>query len=252
MKIRYALSLFLPAITFQVNAQLLTFTDENGVNIPSGTTIIHDGVSTSDYEYVHLSTTLNGSESKVVNMRRIELDVQSGTQNYYCWGVCYDAIDAGALPVWNCLAIHSLSMNGGEEVNNFSGYHKPQGLTGTSSYRYIWFDVDNRDDSVWVDLEFRVTAVGIGDNVALARLNVFPNPSKGADVQFDVEMPSLSGATALVIHNAVGQRIRTIPVRSGQPIARLSTEGLAPGLYFATLDHQGRGLVTQRFVVSGR
>ncbi|HPF91024.1 MAG TPA: T9SS type A sorting domain-containing protein, partial [Flavobacteriales bacterium] len=83
-------------------------------------------------------------------------------------------------------------------------------------------------------------------------LNVFPNPSKGADVQFDVEMPSLSGATALVIHNAVGQRIRTTPVRSGQPIARLSTEGLAPGLYFATLDHQGRGLVTQRFVVSGR
>lgn len=252
MMTRYALSFLLVVLGYNGTAQLLTLTDEDGMTVPSGSTYVHHGAPETDTESVHLTATLNGTESKDVNMRRIELTVQPGTQNYYCWGVCYDAIDAGLLPIWNSLGVHALPMNGGEPVTNFAGYHRPQGLEGTSTYRYVWFDVDNRDDSVWVDIEFQITAVGIEENGALARLSVFPNPSKGADVQFEVDMPALGGATALVIHNAVGQRIRTTPVRSGQPIARLSTEGLAPGLYFATLDHKGRGLVTQRFVVSGR
>ena len=252
MKLRYALILLLPAFVLQTNAQLLTLTDEGGGTVASGSTVVHYGDVMNELEQVHLTATLNGAESKEVNMRRFEITVQPGTQNYYCWGVCYDALDAGVLPIWNSLGIHSLDMDGGVPVNNFTGYHRPQGLEGTNTYRYIWFDVDNRDDSVWVDIEFQITAVGIEENAASASLNVFPNPSKGADVQFEVDMPTVSGATALVIHNAVGQRIRTTPIRSGQPIARLSTEGLAPGLYFATLDQQGRSLVTQRFVVSGR
>lgn len=239
-------------VSLQVNAQLLTLVDEHGADVPNGSTYIQVGEASVDLEEVHLVATLVGDASKEVNMRRYERSVQPGTQNYFCWGICYDAMDAGVLPVWNSMAIHSLYMNGGEPVTNFGAYHKPQGVVGTSTFRYVWFDVDNRDDSVWVDIEFQALPVGIAETAYAARLNVFPNPSKGADVQFEVDMNTLSGAAALVIHNAVGQRIRTTALRMGQPVARLSTEGLAPGLYFASVDHQGRTLVTQRFVVSGR
>lgn len=249
---RYALVLA-PLFALQANAQLLTLSDEDGVALENGSTVVHHGMASDELLEVHLVATLLGNETKEVNMRRYEISVQPGTQNYFCWGICYDAQDAGLIPIWNSLNQHSLYLNGGEPVSNFGGYHRPQGVEGTSVYRYVWFDVDNRDDSVWVNLEFHSMPVGIAEVGRATRLSVFPNPSKGSDVQFDIDMPQTSGGTTtLVIHNAVGQRIKTSTIRTGQPVARLSTEGMAPGLYFASVDLQGRILVTQRFVVSGR
>ncbi|MCB9178021.1 MAG: T9SS type A sorting domain-containing protein [Flavobacteriales bacterium] len=248
---KYLYSFLAFGVPFLAAAQepIVTLTDEEG-NVVNETIVHADATILASRDTVSLLAQLNANEERTVNIRRYELDVVSQTRNFFCWGVCYTAQSAGNIPVWE--SAHPVFIGAGQTVDNFHAYYEAQGHVGSSTFRFVWFDADNTNDSTWVDIVFDATAVGIEENLANAHLTIFPNPSKGADVQFDVEMPSLSGATALVIHNAVGQRIRTTPVRSGQPIARLSTEGLAPGLYFATLDHQGRGLVTQRFVVSGR
>ncbi|MBL7954850.1 MAG: T9SS type A sorting domain-containing protein [Flavobacteriales bacterium] len=251
MILRYTLPAFLFIAATAHGQQLLTLTDYDG-NAVNGTLVVHVGSAESSVEEVGIHAVLEQGGQREVNVRRYEVDVQATTQNYFCWGICYGPQDAGFLPVWNSLPQHSLQMQEDVEVNNFKAYHVPMGLEGSSTYRYVFYDVAVPTDSVWVDIEFQSLPVGIEEVASSASLVVFPNPSKGADVQFELDAPGLSGASILVIHNAVGQRIRTSTIRAGQPVARLSTEGMAPGMYFASLEHQGRNLVTQRFVVSAR
>lgn len=255
MRTRYALPLA-ALLSIPATAQeFITLTDAEG-NTVNGTTVVHTALAGTIgdglVDEVDILATLGAGATREINMRRYEVSVEPYTQNYFCWGLCYGPQDAGAMPVWSSLPQHSLDMEAGVGLSNFHAYHVPQGVVGSSTYRYVWFDVDNEEDSVWVDIEFQSVAVGVEESASVTRLSVFPNPSKGADVQFNVDLANANGAATLVIHNALGERLRTSTVRNGQPVARLATDGFAPGLYFASVHVQGRTLVTQRFVVSGR
>ncbi|MBL7953027.1 MAG: T9SS type A sorting domain-containing protein [Flavobacteriales bacterium] len=255
MMLRYSLPLACLLSTATFAQDFITLTDGEG-SVVNGTTVVHTGlagdIGDGTVDEVDILATLVSGPEREINMRRYELEVEPYTQNYFCWGLCYGPQDAGAMPSWSSLPQHSLDMEAGVGLSNFHAYHVPQGVEGCSTYRYVWFDVSNSDDSVWVDIQFCSLGVGIEERASAAHITVFPNPSKGADVEFDVELVNTTGAAALVIHNALGERIRSSALRNGQPVARMSTEGLAPGMYFASVDVQGRTLVTQRFVVSGR
>lgn len=251
MGLRYILPL-VALFTVPVRSQdFISLTNEDG-DVVNGTTVVFEGLANSSVDVVHLVATLLAGPTREVNVRRYELDVEPYTQNYFCWGLCYAPQDAGAIPAWSSMPEHSLDLEAGVGVSNFGAYHMPLGVEGSSTYRFVWYDVASPTDTVWADIRFQSTAVGIMEHGNDARLMIFPNPSKGADVQFDVELTNATGAATLVIHNTLGERVRTSTLRTGQPVARLSTEGFAPGLYFASIDVQGRTLVTQRFVVSGR
>lgn len=251
MTIRYTLSL-LGLVSLTVNAQDFIDLQDGAGNTVNGTTVLCYGTFEDAVQEVHLYATL-ATGQREINVRRYELNVEPYTQNYFCWGICYGPQDAGAYPVWNALSEHSLDMVGGVELSNFKAYHVPMGVQGVSTYRYVWYDVASPTDTVWADVEFHSGTVGIAEQATAVELSVFPNPSKGADVQFDVELSTLQGGAALIIQNAVGQKIRTTALRKGQPVTRLATEGLAPGMYFASVQRQGgTTLVTRRFVVSGR
>jgi hypothetical protein len=188
-----------------------------------------------------------------INVRRYEVDVQPATGNYFCWGVCYGPQDAGVLPVWNAQGQHALALSAGVVVTNFHAYHEPRAQVGNSTYRYVWFDTTTPTDSVWVDIQFQaIDNVGVEELVASASINAFPNPSKGEDVQFQLDVRNVDQALDLVVFNALGERVRTITVRQGQPLVRLSTANMSEGMYFASVQRAGTTLATRRFVVTGR
>ncbi len=251
MKPVYLLALTLTLANALQAQEFIELHDEQGNVVNSGL-VVHMGDAYAPVEEVDVLATIVSGPNRSINMRRYELDVQTGTQNYFCWGVCYGPQDAGALPMWNSLPQHALPLVTGEQASNFHAYHVPLGQVGTSTYRYVWFDVAQPTDSVWVDIEFQNQAVGLEERGMSASLVIFPNPSKGADVQFTVESVNVQEAMDLVVFNALGERVETVTVRGGQPNVRLSTSSMAPGLYFASLQHRGTALVTQRFVVTGR
>lgn len=186
-----------------------------------------------------------------VNVRRYEMGVQSGTGNYFCWGVCYAAQDAGARPVWNALPQHALTLAQGDTTRNFHAYHEPRGQVGTSTYRYVWFNTANPTDSVWVDIEFNSTAVGIEEQASAVRsMQVYPNPSLGSDVEIVLDVVGNVQNTKLVVYNMVGERIRTSTVRGLQSRTVLPTAELSAGLYFATVERNGSALASKRFVIT--
>jgi hypothetical protein len=124
---------------------------------------------------------------------------------------------------------------------------------GNSTYRYVWFDTTTPTDSVWVDIQFQaIDNVSVEELVASASINAFPNPSKGEDVQFQLDVRNVDQALDLVVFNALGERVRTITVRQGQPLVRLSTANMSEGMYFASVQRAGTTLATRRFVVTGR
>ncbi len=253
MNLRYALSFTLLVSLAGAQAQeFISLTDING-NVVNGTLVVHVGDVNDNVFEEDISATLVAGATRNINVRRYEVDVQPATGNYFCWGVCYGPQDAGALPVWNALGQHALALSAGVAVTNFHAYHEPRAQVGNSTYRYVWFDTSTPTDSVWVDIQFQaIDNVGVEELIASASISAFPNPSKGEDVQFQLEVRNVDQVLDLVVFNAVGERVRTVTVRQNQPLVRLSTAGLSEGMYFASLQRAGTTLATKRFVVTAR
>lgn len=242
-------------LAVQLQAQLVTLHDTLG-NVVNGTHIVHvapvgpgPDVDPSYSIKRKIYTTLNGDVTKEVNIRRYELDVQAGTMNYFCWGVCYGPQTAGDMPTWLSLPQHAKVLSPGEEVGDFAGYHMPQGLSGNSTYRYVWYDVDAPNDSAWVDIEFQIGAVGIAERTSTT-LTAFPNPSAGQDVQVSVANIGDPTGVNLVLYSILGERMRSLPVRGEGARILLATGSLPSGVYFAALERNGKAITTQRVVVT--
>lgn len=251
---RYA-SFLLVLTGIHVQAQVPSFMElrDSDGSLVNGQFLTVIGGSNEFSLYKAVSATLTGGAPRVVNVRRYEVDVQPGTFNYFCWGQCYAPREAGQTAIWTASAQDALLLEPGQTANNFSAYHMPSGLVGNSTYRYVWFDTALPTDSVWCDIQFRaIDNVGVEELRATANLGVYPNPSRGGDVQFSLQLRNVDQALDLVVFNALGERVRTITVRPDQLNARLGSDLLAEGLYFASLLRGGTTLATQRFVVSGR
>ena len=232
-------------------AQLLTIRDSLD-NVVNGMLVVKTGMADEFVISEHLDVTLEGNVGKVVNVRRYELEVLPQTQNYFCWGVCYGPQDAGAMPAWSSLPQHSITMSPGQVYTNFGAYHSPLGQTGSSTYRFVWYDVGAPTDTAWCDIEFLVSPVGINEATASGyELSVFPNPSMGADVRVNFTATAVSPATRLVVYNALGEAVHAEVVRAAQQSLVINAGELSTGVYFATLENKGTMLATQRFVGTG-
>ena len=142
-------------------------------------------------------------------------------------------------------------MEPGVEVSNRHAYLRSEGVVGSSIYRYVWFNTADQSDTVWVDIEFHSMAVGIEEQASGVRsMAIYPNPSQGNDVQFQIELANGMQNTALVVYNMVGERVSTTSLRGQEVRTRLATSSLASGLYFATVERNGVALASKRFAIT--
>ncbi|HOP42369.1 MAG: T9SS type A sorting domain-containing protein [Flavobacteriales bacterium] len=234
-------------------AQLAELHDADG-NVVNGQTVVHWGDMQTANQKQGLDVVLLGSATKVVNVKRYELSVQTGTENYFCWGVCYTPVDAGSQPFWQAQSQHSIVLDPGVPEDAFGAYHTPNGMMGSSIYRYVWFDVNAPSDSVWVDIEFRVTAVGVEEEAtSVQEFVLFPNPVLGREfsLRYGLSTTDVNGLE-FVLHDAVGQQVMRQRLSSVSGRVAIGVEGLPSGVYFATLERQGAQLRTERLVLGSR
>ncbi len=248
---RTFLSLSLLTLCAAAQAQLAELHDPVTGNVVNGQLIEHWGDNATPNQEVDVYVILNGSTNKTLNVRRYELSVVANTENYFCWGVCYAPQLAGALPVWNAQPQHAIQCQPGVMVTNFHAYHTPYGANGASTYRYVWYDVANPTDTVWCDIRFQVTSVGVPE-LEVKEFAAFPNPAIGQDVQLRLELNGDAAGAQVVVHNMVGEQVLQVPVRGASARILVPTAQLAPGMYFASLQRNGRAASSIRFVVAGR
>ncbi len=250
---RSILTLCLLILSFPLlQAQDFITLQDAGDNVVNGTTVVYYGDAAGGAMEEDIWLTLVSGPSRNINVRRYEISVVPLTQNYFCWGVCYGPRDAGESPVWEAEPQHSLILTAGNTVSNFHAYHSPQGQLGISTYRYVWFDTASPNDTVWVDIEFHATPVGVEEQALSAELSVFPNPSMGGDVRFAIDVQGAPQGMKLVVFNTVGEEVLVSVLRNGQQQVVLPTGELSSGIYFASLRANGNVLTTRRFIVAGR
>ena len=243
---KYALAFAAIALANSTSAQWITLTDEYGNDV-TNSSIDHWEVNSSNpfTMVIHLEAELNGGGNRTVNVKRYEMGVTAGTQNYFCWNLCYLPRNAGQTPLW--IGGDSQAMVPGVPFTGFGGYHIPNGDFSLSCYRYVWYDVANPNDSAFVDLCFE-SAVGIGEALSVDQFSIVPNPANAAAmVNFSLANGNADG---IVVHNALGGQVMKSSVAAAQRSAQLSTASLPEGVYFVSLMDQGRTLRTQRLVVS--
>jgi hypothetical protein len=252
MTVRYAVFLLGTLVALQsATAQgVVTLTNEDG-QVVNGTVVFHPSAPTNVRDTVSLFAELTGANAAEVNVRRYEIWTVGGTRNYFCWGVCYTAVNAGQQPSW--ISQHPLLMSPSVEYNNFHAYYEPNQNAGTARFRYVWYRMStpNAADSSWVDIDFG-GAVGLpeGGSPAAVNLASWPNPSMGSDITITHSIGQFSAGAELVIYNVLGDRVMALPIREKHGSQLIRTGELGAGVYFANIEQQGRILATRRLVVS--
>jgi hypothetical protein len=241
--------LFVTALGLEASAQLqpiVWLRDTNDV-VVNGSTVIVYGDGNTELE-ADLVAELTAPMSKNINVRRHELNVVANTKNYFCWGVCYLPRNSGQTPTW--VSVDPIVMVPAQEYTNFHAYYRPLGEQAYCCFQYVWYDMANPNDSTWVNICFDTqTFTGVDEVAAAPSLTAYPNPVSGEEVTFTYDAAGGVGGLQLVLYNALGARtvVRSVSTNNGR--ATLPTAGLAPGVWFAALEQNGRMVATRRVVV---
>lgn len=186
--------------------------------------------------------------TRTINVKRYELSVPSGTGNYFCWDLCYGEVEAGSRPSWT--ALDPVYMNAGFVANGFHAYYKPYTNVGTATFRYVFYDLNSPNDSAWVDIQFNALFVGVHENASPVRsFSAFPNPAVSSDITINFDLATPVAGTQLAVYNMLGERklVRALNVAQGKVV--IGKDELPAGVWFASLEQNGRALVTKRVVV---
>jgi hypothetical protein len=245
-------SLVLGLVALTAQAQFITLKDQQGGTVNS--TVIdvwHDLNPVPAAVEYDVTCRLNTTSPKVVNMRRYELQIPTdSTVNYYCWGECYAPAASGTHPVWSAPATNTLYPD--EDFIGFHAYYQPLGVEGPACFRFVWFDDLNPTDTVWVDICFHASPVGMEDHArSVFTFNAYPVPSNGGNVELTFDAPRANERMTVELHDALGQLLATERIRTGQQRLVLGEGSLSPGLVFATLRVDGQTKATRRLVLGG-
>src|SRR5690606_8995354 len=191
MKARYTLPLWILGLALATHAQVVPVTlfnangDEvNGTNLQVQQELNGDigQILVQALDVQNITPT-----QRTINVKRYELTVLPGSQNYFCWGVCYDAAEAAERPFW--VSQHPVVLSSGQIISNFYGDYKPMGNPGTASFRFVWFDMDSPNDSTWVDITYTaLEPAGITETSAVRGFAAFPNPSVDGSISFNYDL----------------------------------------------------------------
>lgn len=236
--------LFLTAIlgiSFLVSAQNIVIYDSLGNNV-SGQTITHYGNVNESLVKFHFKVENIFTDSLDVKLKRTEIGKVTGTQNYFCWSICYNPVNSGSKPTW--VDIGTVKMKPDSLYENFSAYYIPNGVEGVAGFHYVLYDVNNSSDSAFVDIFFDMTT-GINENHAYDKTFIFPNPNDG---NFAIQVTDISefNDCEVKIYNILGEEVSSQKIKTSKSEIR----NIPPGIYFCSLKEKNRTVLTKKFMVT--
>lgn len=238
------LSLILLTFISGIFAQSFSLQDTNGVAINAGSTLQILGNPSDVVITAKIHIKNNAAEAKDVKVKKSynEGDVLPLTMNYFCWGVCYGP-DTYESPFAQSIAAGAVN-------DQFYGDYNPQNVPGLSTITYVFFDANNRNDSVAVKVEFNASPASIGDDLLkqVKFSEAYPNPAINT-VKVDYSIPAAVSKSSIVITNMLGAEVKEITLDEHSGTARIEVSGLLNGIYFYSLLADDKLVLTRKFVV---
>ncbi|MFZ4741083.1 MAG: T9SS type A sorting domain-containing protein [Bacteroidales bacterium] len=174
-----------------------------------------------------------------VKVKKIYNSIVSGSENTFCFGVCYDPMTF----LSDAVSIASNAVDSG-----FSADYNAHGGGGTSSIRYVFFNTANTSDSASVILNF-TTTVGIND-IAQSGIyfsEAYPNPASGT-ISFNYSIPEQTAAK-IYIANILGAKVADVELSDLSGQKSINTANLKDGIYFYSLIVNDKIFKTRKMII---
>lgn len=188
------------------------------------------------------------NETIPVVIRKEYVKIIEGTENTFCWGLCFGEATFESRPVdlqGNALSMigelsfhHQLDVEYTGDPANFA--------IGTSIVRYYAYSALDPDNTICIEMWFAYGADGIDEN-KVSFGHAYPNPASSL-VRFNYQLP-VNGNASVSVYNLLGQEVMNQELSSMQGQAVLSVADLTEGIYFCNLKVNGRAVKTEKFVV---
>lgn len=228
------------AVTFTF-AQSLSLSHEGTALEPNEVITAYDLASVAEI-VVELDVTNNSSNSIDVKVKKIVNYAVEGTDNTFCWGLCfapfvYESPDSIVIAA------------GATNDVDFSGHYNPYNIDGETSVSYVFFDEDNPVDSIMATVIFTTLETGIGDNYKTSYnlSKPYPNPATGI-VKFDYNLPNQQSAS-VKIYSLIGSLVGEVELNSTMGTINYDTEKLEEGFYFYSLFAGNEKIKSGKFVI---
>jgi len=180
-----------------------------------------------------------------VMVRRDEMQIGSSQNSYFCWD--NDCLE----PERNQLTVSHL-IKPGEIVETIVSVLSA-GLDETiSNLKYSFFDRDNPDDVVIVELDYTVKDRNVGgfmfNSNSISLSDIYPNPvSEVAYINYMIYDEDVEAK--IVFHNVLGSGVGEYTLNPVEQELKINTTKFKPGVYFYTLYVDNEGKVTKKLII---
>lgn len=230
-------------ISLGVSAQSLSLSNADG-QIPDNGDIyvLSDDPAVLDI-VAHVYVTNNSASAMNVKVYREQISMVAGAWSQFCWFVCFAPDTDTSSTV---IPIDPGMTNEGD----FSGHYWPVGNPGESVVSYTFYNEDNMDDNVSVNVHYKLSLTGMEEYLAenTTFSSAYPNPASQF-VSFNYDIPAEVNKASVVITNLLGAVVSETTLGNNNGTARLDVSDLTEGIYFATLKLDDFIADTQKILV---
>ncbi len=238
-KLLLLISVFFISV-LSLSSQSLSLSNANG-SITNGQIVMVSGdagLVITAYAYV----TNNTSADMDVMVKKIVKYEVPNTINYFCWIQCYPP-DVYVSPTPLTIPANST------DFTHFSGDYDALGIHGITKIMYVFYDSQNSNDSVAVEIWFNAGTVGITGPTAgkSNQLSVYPNP---ATDQVCVDLTGMEPGDALYfsVFDLHGRLVHEAIMNPGG-MQIVDIHSFDPGMYLYRLRSEGKDLQRGRLVI---
>lgn len=225
-----------------VFSQSFVVKDKEG-NEVTGQTIDHYCAPSYGFGSIGLDVFNNASTAKNVKVRKYDNSLVEGSFSNICWVACY--------PDFILESPDPILIEPGTFSPNFTGDITYGAIQGTSTVKFVFFDMDNAQDSSFVVINFIIGTLGVNNPAAIKSAtvsNAYPNPAVSA-TNIDYRLPSGVSNAKIKINTLLGTTIREISLSNSEGKAQVDVTNLPNGIYVYTLFVNNSAVATRKFVV---
>jgi hypothetical protein len=200
--------------------------------------ITHTWGSVDEDLEVHATIRNTSDATKRIKVRNEVITSFGSAQTFFCWLQCY-APSTNDSPDY-------IELAPGESTNQFRGYYRPNGNSGTGVIRYIFYNISNPLDTLHLIANFEASPASIS-KIGSPKINVYPNPASDL-IKFSFD--DLPENASIEILNLLGERIAIIDDLTSEGTTSFPIDKLASGIYFYNLNSaKNKAIKAGRFIV---
>ncbi len=241
MKKLYITTIFTLLFGLISSAQSFSLVTKYGNPIGNGDTITLVDVDANTSFNLIVWVTNNATTTKYVKAMRTEISTISGSENYFCWGNCYDT------SIY--VSIDSIKMDSKYTEKGFSGDYDSYGHIGKSIIKYSFFDAANPSDKVEFYAEYVAgSGVGINDvSYEYSVSNAYPNPATN---NFNINYDFKNAKNAKIeILSIIGSLINSQEISTNSNRATIDISNIKNGIYFYNIIVDGRKIESKKIII---